>query len=863
MATSAALLVLDPLTLQRRATELLAAVDVDPTRAAERIAVAEAHVRLIVLGAERDRASQLLERAIELDPYRADAYLLAALARHREGLLDAALERYEQAVSLDPTRVTLRLHCGFGFLDAARRRSLSDEDAAELADVAAEHFEAALELDPTHVPAALGAIESAIYGKATRLRDSLSRVFSRVAPAEVHLRTMTRLLYQAIFAFRVGKAKGVDEKNKKTMGEIAAIARGWLAAFPSDRGLEGVIAAAAAKCETAVELCERVGEYARAIPDVRILRLLLRERLADVADPKRRLELFEGVMARIPALDGIAHDYLQLMHLVAKRAAAEGNLAAAQAAWTRCETLDPDNPATTQNLLRLALHTGDTRRAAALDRRLSELWAVYAELSPRADVVLSSAAARAQLEVAAEFDGIVQQLHKDGPRPRAQQLIQLVRRWTHAQALARLAAEPALLRDSGATAAAVAALLGGDPGRAHEAALDVLAEPVQGQPPVAYHVLRIPKDAPDELVLFARDDLRERLTRELRQAREAGLPLAPIERFIERATDAIRALTARASRAAYDAATCPAPQAEMYRLHARGYQQLVELAATIHEDDDVSPRERLVSLLRGIPDPIRKPYLAVSWRDEDWVKVMLLRVHFGGVLLNGWQLLKGGETEAVITQCATTLAGASGLAAFHRLYALAAFADSRLSPWEAADKVREHAEAAIRSAHWTDPPQGLDEMRQLFSQPLGRIAQHIAARQALDLLESERSGHALRLLFKVYEGHRHKPAPSPTPAAGMFADLTPSGTGFYAFAVARAIRDSVIGWFSASLLQSYEDLTRNKKTARDLTQAAVIWAKYSAQNIGADALRGEEAAQSRPAIIKLLAQLENDDATLS
>src|SRR4051794_28147470 len=84
-------LVVDPPTLQRRALELLAVVDADPRRGVERIAAAEAHLRLVVTGAAKDKATKLLERAIELDPYRAGTYLVAALIAHREGRLTAAL----------------------------------------------------------------------------------------------------------------------------------------------------------------------------------------------------------------------------------------------------------------------------------------------------------------------------------------------------------------------------------------------------------------------------------------------------------------------------------------------------------------------------------------------------------------------------------------------------------------------------------------------------------------------------------------------------------------------------------------------------------------------------------------------------
>src|SRR5262249_14906864 len=154
---------------------------------------------------------------------------------------------------------------------------------------------------------------------------------------------------------------------------IAEVARAWLGVVPGDRNFGGVIAASIAKRDTAEQLCERIADYAKDIPDVRILRLLVRERLADVAEPQRRLELFEGAMKRIPPLDGIVQDYLQLVHLVAKRQLAVGDVAGARAAWNNCLARDADNPGTVHNLLRLAEWQKDAAAAAPLRAKLAEL----------------------------------------------------------------------------------------------------------------------------------------------------------------------------------------------------------------------------------------------------------------------------------------------------------------------------------------------------------------------------------------------------------------------------------------------------------------------------------------------------------
>lgn len=854
-------LVLDPPALQRRAVELLAAVDEDGKRAAERVAAAEAHVRLVVLGAARDKELKLLDRAIDLDPYRADAYFLAALASHREGLFGAALERYEQAVALDPTNVSYRFHCGFGFLDAARRPWLADEDATELAEAAAEQLEAALDLDPSHKPAALGAIEAAIYGKATRLRDSITRVFSRVEPEEALRPAVTRLLYQAIFAFRVGKAKNVDQKNRKTMDEIAAVARRWLDVFRGDAALGGVIAAASAKCETAEEICEHVADHARAIPDVRVLRLLLRERLADVADPKQRLALFEGAMARIPALDGIAHDYLQMLHLVAKRAAAEGDVAAAREAWTRCLELDPDNPATTQNLLRLALHEGDRGRAAELTDKLLDLWGLYAELSPRADVVLSRAAARARLAMDEDFVRILDNLGQE-KRPTAAAVLDIVRRWLRAQALARLAAEPSLPEQNGAALAR--ALLTGDADAVHRAAMEVLALPVRQKAPVAYFLLGVPKDAADDVILKAREEWRERIVRELANAREAGVPAEPLERYIERASEVTQALVDPAARAAYDAGTCPTAQAEIYRHHTETYRQLVEVATAV-EDDDHAARARLADLLASVPDPMRKPYLAVALKDEGWIAVSLRRVRFGGYLEKGWKLLADGAVAAALEIAFKRLADveAAELSGTHRLRARAVLSDTSRDLWQAVETARGHIQAGLRAAHWSDNPQGIQELRMLAGTDPQHMVQTEAAERAFDLLGKDHSRDALHVLWSAYAGNRGRKISNERPAARIFLSLKPQGTGFYAFGVARALRENVISWYNAVHPTTYNELAWAKQSAMSVTHTAMGWAQYALEHIADDPLRSQVAQPIAQALSRLLGQLQNDARTLT
>lgn len=854
-------LVVDPPTLQRRAMDLLSLVDEDSRRGAERIAAAEAHLRLVVTGAANDKATRLLDRAIDLDPYRAGTYFVAALTAHREGEIAAALERYDQAAELAPSSVEIRFHCGFGFLDAARRPALSDEDAAELAEVASSHFEAVLALEPDHVPAALGAIESALYGKATKLRDVLAGLFARVKPAEALRPTMTRLFLQALFAFRVGKAKNLDQKNKKTVGELADAARVWLKAFPTDPGLLGVVAATTAKCETAEELCDNLAEHARAIPDVRVLRLLLRERLADVADLQKRLALFDGAMKRIPSLDGLAHDHLQLLHLVAKRAAAEGDVATARDAWRRCQEIDPRSAATTQNLLRVALHEGDTQEVTRLERWLDELWTLYAELSPRPDLVLIRAAARAQVGVDAELEQIMNRAQED-ERPSCAQMLKLLDDWARAQALARLAIEPTLLAAGGLDyAKKLLALASAD---AFSTAQKVLALPMAGRAPVAYAVIGLPKDATDEEIGQAREGWRDNLLGEIASVRAEGGPVDAHEKYLERAMETTRVLVDPVARAAYDAATSPTSQADLYQRHTGSYLRIVFLATGVGEKETASARRHLAARLGEVPRTILAPYLGALHRDETWLDLSLLRARYAGLVSEGWRLLNDGKFAKALNLCAQKLDQAGRLASVNRLHAFAVLNDPEAPVWDAAIRARKLVREALRVTHWSDPTPALLEMRVYSGHTLETLAQHVASGRANEYLENERTRDAVVVLWTAYaEAHRTQTATKASPAGQIFADLKPTGTGFYAFTVAQSLRSNVISWYNRATPQNQREFGQLKRKAIYLTDTASAWARYAREHIAADPFRAASAPQIGVAITNLLEILKKDRAKLS
>ncbi len=851
-------LLLDKATLQRRSLELLARVDADPRAASERIAAAEAHLRLVVTGAARDQAQKLLERAFGLDPYRPEIALAYAIELQRAGSLAAALELYDHAALLAPRDARVRFHRGYALLLAIRASGSGD-----LAEDAQADFEAALAARPGFHAAALGAIEAALYGKTKPLRDGLARLFERVPPSDAHRAIVARLLYQAIFAFGVGKAKNVDKSNEKTMAEISDVARAWLAVFSSDAEFGGVVAAAQAKRDSAEQICEKVAEYARAIPDVRVLRLLLRERLADVAEPARRLELFELAMAKIPPLDGIAQDYLQLVHLVAKRAVALGDLDGARAAWQSCLARDADNPSTVHNLLRLVDHQKDTKAAAPLRAKLAELWSIYARYSPRADRTYARLAAEVAVGVQIDLDAMRDKHRKNEGAPSAVAIEDLLHRMARAHALARVGADesarvatkPEVLRKLVALDTPAADLF--------DDSLRVLATPLSDQPATAYAYFAVPKDVPDDVLEKAMQDCRERWDRQQQELSAINEPTAQIAAVAERAANESRALVDPQRRAAYDRATASIDLTEMCRAHFTAVLEIVALSGAIG-DEKLDARIRLAGKLWRLRTDMFKAYVPTTESDDGWFKRGCGRAAYAGLVKRAHELYKAAKPEEAVELLRPYLEPAGSLFEIQGLYAMCVLEDLRKPIREAAELSAKHAKLAMDTFHWMDAVQLRERMRRLVDSSIGEVAQEGAAERALNCLGRSESARALRELAAAYPGNQKIAMPrSGESSAEMWAGAAPTGRGQYAWVVARAIRANTIEWYNSMNPSSQWELSNIKSRAHRTAMRSLEWARYAKDTIGNDPLPSEYIAGVQAALTDLLQALENDRRMLS
>jgi tetratricopeptide (TPR) repeat protein len=838
-------LLLEGKALQRRALELLQKVDQDARAASERIAAAEAHLRLFVTG---QGPQKLLDRAVSLDPYRAELYFVLGLEHQKAGALAQAIEMYDHAVLLAPSSARYRLHRGYALLMATRRTGSS-----ELAEAAQEDLEAA--------GSPLGAIEAAIYGKSKRLREQLAKLFARVEPSAKSKAAVTRLLYQAIFAFGVGKAKNVDTSNKKTMDEIVEVARRWLGVFPGDKALGGVIAAATAKLDNAETLCERIATYAAEIPDVRILRLLLRERLAEVSEPQRRLELFEGAMTRIPPLDGIVQDYLQLVHLVAKRALAVGDVRGARAAWETCLARDPDNPATVHNLLRLAEHAGDEAQAKPLRAKLKELWAIYAEHSPRADKIFARAAADVAVEVEADLTRVRDGLRRNEKQPKAAEIEGILHRVVVAHALSRAAADPearaALPR---ATLKALVTQSKPAPELFGEA-LEVVARMPSAEPPVAYAYLGVPKDAPDDVLERAKDERMERLSRGKDELDNLGEPSAHLQALMDRTMAETRVLFDAQRRPAYDRVTCSVELSELLRAHVSQVIELAALGQTI-ADEEVPPRSRLAGKLWKLRSDVVRAYFPSSENDESWFDRACARVAYGSVIRQGFEAYKAGAPEKSVDLAQPYLEPGGKLFELQALYAMSILEDTRKELMPCVELARKHAKLAIAAFHWADSIDLRKRMNRIAENTPDEIAQEGASERAMNSLAKGHTAAALRQLLAAYPGARSSGRTYQLQAES-FLELRPAGRGQYAWAVARSIRANTIEWFNGTNPTSQWEYSSYRTKALAMAIKAEEWARYARGKLEHDPLPPEYIQAALQSLDELLAALQRDRNSLS
>lgn len=859
---------LDAAILQQRGLDLLEQAERSPRLAAERVAAAEAHLRLVVLESrsrsqqdpQRDRARRMIDRARALDPYRAEAYLLHGIELLRAGAPDAAVEALDHAVMLGdtgPSAVRARFHRGYALLDAARAAQSTD-----LADGARDDFEAVLVAQPDDKAAKLGLVEATIHGKAKKLRESIREAFARVTPEPALVRWVTRLLYQAVFAFGVGKAKNIDAQNKKTMAEIIEVARAWLPVARGDRLLGGVIAAATAKCDTAEELCERLPAYTRDIPDARIVRLLLRERLAEIVDPQKRLELFASAMERIPPLDGIAQDYLQLQHLVAKRKLAEGDAHGARASWEACLEKDGDNPSTIENLLRLAEHEGRTKDADALREKLIELWTIYADLSPRADLVLKRASARQSAAIDKGIATIYERYQRESKGATIAEIDELAVKLVRADTLGRLGVDATLRSHAGPV---IVRRLVDERTSAlgvFETCLDLLGKPLPEQPPIAYAFYDVAKDVPEDVLTQARDKQRDRWAESAANPENKGRLADLFNALRDRAEVETNMLFDASRRAEYDRNTSPVETAELYRRHFTSVLELVKLARDVSEDD-VPARVALAGRLHRLRSPIVTEYLRAGERDTAWLDRALQDVAYGGLLKKGYESMNEGKPEISVDMCRPYLEVAPTYFRLQRLFARSVLEDSRVPIAQAVELCRRHARQALGGAQPSDPSEIVAEVESLASETPEQLAQRAAAERSRNCLARGGTQAALIILWEAHPQTRGPMATNAYPVGIAWTNASPAGRGLYAWCVAQALRGNTIDWYNAQRPSSAWELGNMKISALKVARVAETWVKYAHAATNDETLPPAFKAQIHEALNNLQAALERDRKNLS
>jgi hypothetical protein len=101
------------------------------------------------------------------------------------------------------------------------------------------------------------------------------------------------------------------------------------------------------------------------------------------------------------------------------------------------------------------------------------------------------------------------------------------------------------------------------------------------------------------------------------------------------------------------------------------------------------------------------------------------------------------------------------------------------------------------------------------------------------------------------------------PMVEPLAELTPTGRGFYAFAVARVLRTACIEWYNAQAPQDYYELTRLKSAARSIGASAHSWAVYAIDNLSSETLPPDMLQSIAESLQGLMNALRRDASALS
>lgn len=746
----------DAAQLRSRAEALSARAVRDPHDFDARRGAAEALLRLAIIEGGDD-ALALLRRAAELDPYRGEVWLLLARADRDAGAHALAAERLDVAALLLPgdRRVALlraKLLCA----------QASSSRSSELGDRAVAELEPLLGAAPDDQELLTAMLESLLHGKPSVMRKRAPALLAGLRPGPA----IERIAYLVVLSPGIGDR--YDDANQAVLEAAIALAA------RCNPSLSGVICAARAKMMTAEEICDRVDVLAASIADVRIVRLLLRERLATVADPIERLGLFERAMAKIPALDGITHDYLQLLHLVAKRSLATGDATTAIAHWRACLARDPDNLAALENLARLSATPHDT--ANPLAAQITELRRIYAVHSPRADLVLLRACATLVSGVTAELERTVSSERRLGLRD----VFRLVRALMRGLALGRLARDPVA---RAATPTQVIANLLDDAAPVLDDATAVIAQPLFDEPPVAYALVNVAKDVPH-------DEFVARYT--------FAIERAPSEAWRTLVVGEVEPLLDPARRADYDTRTSGVELAELLRMQAHQVRLLLG-AVTAAERIDIADRVEVVAMIRRLVPAAVWPYLRAELRsvDDHTLEAAFQQALLGPVLDAARRDFAAGNVEAGLDRLSAHADVATGCFVYHDLVAAYSALDLRITVEQAAEQARAHARRAValRGPRTNKTP------AEMASDGDAAFAERIAIQRAQALLHGGNDRAALDTLWWAHPDTEGK-----MPAANLpvlpWIPVARTGSPDYRLATAQAMRAATRAWYATQRASS-------------------------------------------------------------
>lgn len=366
--------------LKRAILTLRGEVERSPKNGEAALALAEALFRLANMTTDPTERMKYLRRAVQLDPYDVRSRIAVARAAWAGGDVAEAVSALDAAAALAPNDAQPPIEQGLLLFEYARgaKKRVKPVQAALAALDRASSLDGARD-DVIAVKLLVACFPTVSSPEKSPLLAMLPTTLRSLAPEPALVPFITCLGLSIAFALHHPRhAPPANAAERLTANQLAARASGlralldglapWFAAFPDDARLRMVLAAAEILLADEADLAARIASGASAFTDARLLLLFVHQKLEELDDTEKRVQVLRDVAQRGRLVAGLDRELLAALHALARAAVREGKLERAEAAWREGLRVDPYCRAFHHNLALLALHRRD---AAALAQGLA------------------------------------------------------------------------------------------------------------------------------------------------------------------------------------------------------------------------------------------------------------------------------------------------------------------------------------------------------------------------------------------------------------------------------------------------------------------------------------------------------------